>query len=238
MRAGEQHTGREGAAQQCALQGQFSRSPRRVSVLGVILRTMTCTASLTLSTGELDRLAAQGAEAILDGEGYFGCDLAASHPGRHVALVDVLVLDRKLPVTTHWLWWQADGHGLTLGPSCERCPLPVHHPAGSGCSGARAALCASTVEITSSEADRLDGLPEGVHQVETTLTCQYVLGHTGQHVALAQSQDHDIDTSTAWWVVWPRDGEGYRIEVMDECPAASEEGLCKHPVGHLGDHWL
>ncbi|MEU3693176.1 hypothetical protein [Streptomyces narbonensis] len=59
-------------------------------------------------------------------------------------------------------------------------------------------------------------------------------------MALAQSQDHDIaiDISTAWWVVWPRAGEGYRIEVMDECPAASKKGLCKHPVGHLGDHWL
>lgn len=203
-----------------------------------MLSTMTCTATLTLTTDELDRLAAQGAEAILDGEGCFSCDLATNHPGRHVALVDVLVLDGQLPVTTHWLWWQAAGHELTLGPSCACCPLPLHHPSGSGCSGARAVLCAGTVEITSGEADMLDALPEGVHRVERTLTCQYAPGHTGHHVALAQSQDHTVDTSTAWWVTWPRPGEGHRIEAIDECPAASDEGLCKHPVGHPGEHWL
>ncbi|MEU4878430.1 hypothetical protein [Streptomyces sp. NPDC021608] len=87
----------------------------------------------------------------------------------------------------------------------------------------------------------LDGLGDAAFQAETDRLCQYQAGHEGEHVCLAQSQDHPDDTSTAWWVTWAAPGNtAYRIAVLPECPvtaaALNGDSLCLHPEGHPGDH--
>ncbi|MFD3933031.1 hypothetical protein [Streptomyces sp. NPDC058614] len=88
----------------------------------------------------------------------------------------------------------------------------------------------------------LDSHSHAVHQAEAAHRCQYGADHSGQHVALAQSQDYPAATSTAWWTRWPvPHTQGYEIKVIEECPASgvdsNDDALFLHPIHHPGGHW-
>jgi hypothetical protein len=88
--------------------------------------------------------------------------------------------------------------------------------------------CLATVRPTSQVRDRLDST-EGEHQIESIYSCEFELGHAGQHHSLGQSP---IEGDTQLWIRW---SENTWPEVAELPPCESESGketMCVLPRGH------
>jgi hypothetical protein len=106
--------------------------------------------------------------------------------------------------------------------------------------------CPSATDLDDAEVAWLDSLPDAAHQMVQRLWCELEAGHSGRHVALAQSQDtgqrEDSDPEVNHWAWW--DNAGNReIRIGASCPAVSykedpEGWLCMLPVEHVGRHLL
>ncbi|MFD9124147.1 hypothetical protein [Kitasatospora sp. NPDC059571] len=197
---------------------------------------MPCRAFLALTDNDFERLARLPGGELIDEEHYM-CELSAGHPGPHIALADYCALDEEPPFTSTWLNWDPAGYQVVPGISCTECALPASHPDGSGCSAPRYPHCGVTAAITAEEVERLNNLPNAVHEMDAERRCQLEAGHPGAHFTLLQSQEQEGVSKADWWLTWPGTHGPYEITVLEPCPhVGEEENLCLRPLGHPGSH--
>lgn len=95
--------------------------------------------------------------------------------------------------------------------------------------------CSAAVKLTNTEYQRLDAQPDGAHQLQWELRCEFESHHDGPHCALAQQTGDD-----AWWLRW--DNTDLReLAIHEHCPFHAVAGdhdsePCIRIRGHGGAH--
>ncbi|MFH8257723.1 hypothetical protein [Streptomyces roseolus] len=94
--------------------------------------------------------------------------------------------------------------------------------------------------LTPEDKKLLNELPGAAFDMEAedSLECSLQGPHDGDHVGLAQSQDHTPDQQTHWWLRW-NDAGDRRWTHEPLCPAERDEQFCSLPDRHpLGHNWV
>lgn len=116
-------------------------------------------------------------------------------------------------------------------------PLPTVLPVNE------IAPCPERMALSQPELDLLEALPDGAHEINAELACEFQSRHPGAHHALGQAYG---SPERERWLRWTADGHRDWLDILesDHCDAEGpplyedmdEPELCLLPTSHPGSH--